>query len=145
MMSALDAFLTQHRDRIIGTVDTSYTGEHGLHETIERGEDLLKEADVVREKQILQKFFTELQKPHGLVAYGLNEVLNALKAGAVDMLIVSENIDSVTGRENFLEELEEEVKNYGTNLEVVSADTREGMQFEELGGIGAILRYNLTS
>lgn len=138
-----DYMHTDVKNRIIGTVDTSYTGEHGLHETIERGEDLLKEADVVREKQILQKFFTELQKPHGLVAYGLNEVLNALKAGAVELLIVNENIDSITGKENFLEELEEEVKNYGTTIEIVSADTREGMQFEELGGIGAILRYNL--
>ena len=73
---------------------TSYTGDNGLHETIEKGESLLKEASVIREKKILQKFFDELQKPHGLVAYGLNEVIVALESGAVDTVIISEDTTS---------------------------------------------------
>ncbi len=139
-----EAFIhTDVKNKIIGTVDTGYTGEPGLHETIARSEDLLKEADVTKEKKILQRFFDELPKPHGLVTYGLNEVMNALKAGSVEMLIVSEEIDAITGKTDFIEELEEEVKNYGTTIEIVSSDTREGFQFKELGGIGAILRYNI--
>lgn len=168
---------TEIAKKIIGTVDTSYTGEHGLHETLQRGEDLLREAGVTKEKKLLQKFFEELQKPHGLVVYGLNEVMKALEAGAVDVVIVSENLPTVyasyqcacgisdkfvsetqknkqicsdcnqqkklTEEREIIEELEERVKNYGSRLEVVSNDTREGMQFEEFAGIGAMLRYNI--
>lgn len=161
--------------KILGMVDTSYTDEHGLHETIERGESLLKEATVIKEKKILQSFFEELQKPHGLVAYGLNEVINVLESGAVETIIVSEDLTAkelelecrcgtkkkfVTkeekeicercnqlirklGERDIIEALEEKAKQYGSKLEVVSTDTREGRQFFELGGIGAILRYRI--
>jgi peptide chain release factor subunit 1 len=161
--------------KILGMVDTSYTGEHGLHETIEKGESLLKEASVIKEKKILQKFFDELQKPHGLVAYGLKEVIDALESGAVDTVIISEDTTSkeielecqcgtkkefVTkevkeicercnqvmqklGERDIIEAFEEKVKQYSSKLEVVSSETREGRQFFELGGIGAILRYRI--
>ncbi len=157
-------YLHEHvRKRILGTVDTSYTGEHGLHETLERGEELLKEADVIKEKKILQRFFNELQKTHGLVAYGMSEVLKALQMGAVDTVIISEALDKkvyeylegdekkisfskqegvLIGEKDIIEYFEEEVKNYGSKLEVVSADTREGQQFAEFG-IGAMLRYSV--
>ncbi len=161
--------------KILGMVDTSYTGDHGLHETIEKGESLLKEASVIKEKKILQKFFEELQKPHGLVAYGLNEVITALESGSVDTVIISEDTTSkeielecqcgtkkkfVTkeakeicercnqvlqklGERDIIEAFEEKVKQFSSKLEVVSSDTREGRQFFELGGIGAILRYRI--
>jgi len=161
--------------KILGMVDTSYTGEHGLHETIEKAESLLKEASVTREKKVLQRFFDELQKPQGLVVYGLNEVISALENGSVDTVIVSEDstakelelecqcgtkkefvikekreicercnqVMRKLGERDIIESLEEKTKQYGSKLEVVSSDTREGNQFFELGGIGAILRYRI--
>lgn len=131
------------RENIIGTVDTSYTGEHGLHETIERSEDLLKEASVTQEKKILQKFFNELQRPNGLVTYGLSEVKKAMEMGAVDTVILSDETDIKVDDKDVVEYFEEEVKNFGSELVVVSSDTREGSQFLQLGGIGAILRYRI--
>jgi peptide chain release factor subunit 1 len=165
------------KNKILGTVDTGYTGETGLHETLERGEDLIKEAGVIKEKKLLQKFFNELQKPAGLVSYGIKEVINALELGAVDTIIVSEGLImseveyececgmqkrfvtpekkkeqkcdtcgkplGIIGEKDVIEALEERVKNYGSKLDLVSADTREGSQFLELGGVGAFLRYNI--
>ncbi|MEM7819863.1 MAG: peptide chain release factor aRF-1 [Candidatus Aenigmatarchaeota archaeon] len=131
------------KKKIIGTVDTGYTGEYGLYETLEKSEDLLKETEVMKEKKILQKFFGELQKPHGLVTYGLNEVKRAMEIGAVDTVILSDTIDLKVGDKDIVEYFEEEVKKYGTNIIIVSSNTREGAQFLELGGIGAILRYNV--
>lgn len=164
MLLKEDFFHDIVRKKILGTVDTSYTGEHGLHETLERGEELLKEADVIKEKKILQRFFNELQRTNGLVAYGLNEVLKALQMGAVDTVIISEAFDkkayeyligdekkvsfskqsegALIGEKDLIEYFEEEVKNYGSKIEVVSSDTREGQQFAEFG-IGAFLRYNI--
>ncbi len=159
------------KKKIIGTVDTSYTGPHGLEETLERGEDLLKELGVTKEKLLLQKFFNELQKPHGLVTYGFAEVLKALEIGAVDMVIVSESCElrvkeyvnnegeskiiawkpgvvipseyKMIGDMDIIEFFEERVKKFGSRLEVVSAETREGLQFAHFGGAGALLRYSI--
>ncbi len=127
--------------KIIGQVDTSYTGEHGLHETIEKGSDLLKEASVTKEKKILQRFLQELQKPHGLSVYGMDKVKELLERGSVDTVIITEDVPlKIEGRDAF-EWFEEAVENHGSKLVVVSVDTREGQQFLALGGIGAFLRY----
>ncbi|MBI5347374.1 MAG: helix-turn-helix domain-containing protein [Candidatus Aenigmarchaeota archaeon] len=162
------------KKKILGTVDVGSTGEHGLHETIQRGEHLIKEAAIIQEKKILQQFFEGLQKGSA-VAYGLESVIKALEMGAVDMVIVTEDapyeelelecqcgtekrfvrvgkdvtcgkcgkLKKILGRKEIVEALEEAVKNYSTKLEVVSSETREGEQFSELGGIGAILRYEI--
>jgi len=163
------------KKKIIGIVDTSYTGEHGLHETIERGEDIIKEAGVIKEKKILQRFLEELQKGT-MVVYGLNETIKALEMGAVDTVLVSEGSTlkeyeyecscgiqkkivpeekknqlcatcgqplRILGERDIIDFFEEAVKNYGSKLEVVSADTREGEQFLALGGVGAFLRFQI--
>jgi peptide chain release factor subunit 1 len=170
-----DFLNTNVKKKIIGVIDTSYTGEYGLHETLERAEDLLKETSVTKEKMLLQRFFGELQKPNGMVAYGLKEVIDALEMGAVDTLIVSEDLEAkeiefqcgcgstrefvrkeaekqchkckmtkqILGERDVADALEQKVKEYGTKLEIVSSDTREGLQFKQLGGIGALLRYQI--
>jgi len=136
-----DFFHADVKKKILGTVDTSYTGDYGLQETLERGEDMIIESEVVKEKNLLQKFLTELQKPAGMVVYGLNETLKTLNTGAVDTIIVSEKAEfKIEGKEP-IDALEELVKNYRTKLAIVSADTREGEQFLALGGIGGFLRY----
>ena len=81
------------KQKILGTVDTSYTGEHGLEETIVKGEHLIKEAHIFKEKKLLERFFTELQKSSGLSLYKLDEVLKALDMGAVELLIIIEDIE----------------------------------------------------
>lgn len=157
------------KKKVMGTIDTSYTGDHGLQETVEKSDSLLKEAEVTKEKKLLQQFFTELQKPHGRVSYGVHDVIKKTEAGAVDRIIVSEATPlrayellrgeekkiifasskpsesgfSLIGEKDLPEYLEELAGNYGSKLIIVSADTREGRQFLELGGVGALLRYNI--
>lgn len=159
------------KKKIIGTVDTSYTGSFGVEETVERGSELLKEAAVVKEKNLLARFLTEMQKPHGLAVYGLDATIKALEAGQLDYMLFSESakykqiefecghkqlmpsekqaeicpVENVAKRINYQRDLadiiEEIVLNYGTKLTFVSADTREGQQFLALGGIGGFLRF----
>ena len=131
------------KKRVLGTVDTSYTGEHGLEETIVRGEDLIKEASIFKEKKILQRFLNELPRPGGLAVHGLGGVQKALELGAVDTVILSEKFPNQVEGKDPIEYFEEKVENYGTKLVVVSDQTREGVQFRELGGIGAFLRYRV--
>ncbi len=155
----------QIRDKVLGTVDTAYTGEFGLQEMIERGEDLIKEASIYKEKKILERFFAELRKQKPLATYGIDQTMKALSMGAVDTILLSEATDIVelideNGNSKFVYEnkidgekyvkkiplidvIDEKAAQFGTKVEIISRDTREGEQFYELGGIGAILRYEI--
>jgi len=83
------------RDKIIGTVDTGYTGEQGIRELMEKSADLLKDVRYLEEKKLVQSFLQELGKDTGLVAYGQKEVLRALEQGAVKTLLLSEELDVI--------------------------------------------------
>jgi peptide chain release factor subunit 1 len=78
---------------VMGVVNTSYMGIPGLQEAVDKAEDLMKQAAIVKEKQLLERFFSEFAKDSGLAVYGLREVAQALKAGSVEMLLVSESFD----------------------------------------------------
>jgi len=164
------------RKKVLGIVDTSYTGMQGLQEIIQRGESLIQEASAVREKAIMQDFFEHLKKDDGLSIYGLDEVKSALNYGAVKTLLISEGYDwvrvkltcqcgnkierdikpdsvqkcpkcksemKVEETKELIDVLSEQAKNLGSEVEMISVDSREGEQFKEIGGVGAILRYKL--
>jgi len=78
------------RKKIISVQDTGYADEHGLHELVERASGAFAKASVAKEKELVQRFLEHLKKSTGMVAYGLEAVLNALERGAVDTLLVSE-------------------------------------------------------
>lgn len=80
---------------VLGVVDTSYGGGPGLQELVDRSEDLLKEASVMHEKKILDRFFGEFAKDSGIGVYGLHEVMEAARAGNMEMLLISDGFDWV--------------------------------------------------
>jgi peptide chain release factor subunit 1 len=125
------------KEKVLGIKDVSYTGEPGLEELAKRSQDLLKEAAIVHERKLLERFFAELQK-NGMVAYGEENVYKAIRAGAVDKLLISEALE-----EKKAEKLTDEAANYGTTVELISTDTQEGQQFKMIGGVGALLRFKI--
>ena len=80
------------KQKILGVVDTSYTGEYGLDETLVRAQDLIKESSIAKEKNLIKDFFSALQKPEGFAVYGLAETISATKLGAVSKIIVTEGL-----------------------------------------------------
>ena len=83
------------KNKIIATVDTSYTGEPGIREVIDKSADILDNLDVMHEKNQVQRFLKELKEDEGLCSYGEKEVRNNLIMGAVDTLLLSEDLTSV--------------------------------------------------
>lgn len=86
------------QEKVISVVDTSYVGEYGLEETVNRSEDALQEASVMKEKKILMRFFNELGKDSGLAVYGVKETMDALKTGSMEVLLLSEKLDWVKAK-----------------------------------------------
>ena len=130
-------FLTAElKNKIIGIKDLSYTGEFGLQELLEKSQDILAKEEVAAEKKIMGRFFTLLSTKPRMVSYGKDEVMRLLKMGAVDVLLLSEDLDDQT-----IDEFEIEAKNVSTEVIIISTETREGVQLRDMGKIGAILRY----
>lgn len=83
------------KDKVITTIDTSYTGEEGIREVISKSADVLDNLDIMHEKNLVQKFIKELTKEKGLFSYGEDEVRRNLVMGAVDTLLLSEDLTSM--------------------------------------------------
>ena len=62
--------------------------------------------------------------------------MNKLKLGAVNKLLLSDDLD-----EEKIDEFEEEARKLGTKVVIISTETREGVQLREIGMVAAILRY----
>ena len=167
------------KKKVITTVDTSYTGEFGIREVIDKSMDVLTEIDVMREKKLVQRFLHELINDNGLASYGEKEVRKNLQMGAVEILLLSEDLNSkrisyecsvcghtseyttknsesevektcnscnekmkVVESKDVIDDFVEMSEEVGSEVEIVSTETEEGMQLlRAFGGIGAVLRY----
>jgi peptide chain release factor subunit 1 len=126
------------KKKIIAIKDLSYTGEFGLEELLEKSQDVLAQEDVMEEKKIVGKFLELLATKQNMVAYGEADVMNKLKMGVVDTLLLSEDLS-----ENKIEEFEKAAQQVGTEIRIISTQTREGAQLRDLGKVAAILRYEV--
>jgi peptide chain release factor subunit 1 len=132
-------FITNElRKKIIGIKDLSYTGEFGLQELLDKSEDILAKESVMDEKKIMNKFFELLAKTPGKVSYGETDVMVNLKNGVVDVLLLSTELE-----DDKIEEFEEQAKLFGTEVSMISTETREGVQLRDIGKVAAILRYEV--
>jgi peptide subunit release factor 1 (eRF1)/intein/homing endonuclease len=84
----------QIQKKVLGIKDVSYTDEYGLKELVNRSQDLLEKTALAKEREIMQRFFSELGKG-GNVVYGLEETYSALEKGAIEALLISEDLDLV--------------------------------------------------
>lgn len=137
--------LIDQRLTVIKAVDTNYGGRNGLNQAIELSEDVLRDVRFSKEKKVLQTFFSQLNTNSGMVCYGFTATISLLEAGAIESLIVFENLDCEYKDELFIDWIAENYKNYGCSLIFVSDKSGEGTQFVEgFGGLGGILRYKIN-
>ena len=80
------------KQKIIGTIDTSYTDEFGIREMMQKAGEIMKDLDIIKEKQLVNKFLKEASTG-GLATYGEKQVRQALLEGKVDTLLLSEELE----------------------------------------------------
>mmetsp|Transcript_21892 Transcript_21892/g.65636 ORF Transcript_21892/g.65636 Transcript_21892/m.65636 type:complete len:329 (-) Transcript_21892:112-1098(-) len=78
---------------VIKTVDVSYGGEIGFNQAIELSAETLGSVKLVQEKRLLQKYFDEISQDTGKYCFMVNDTLRALELGAVETLVVWDNLD----------------------------------------------------
>jgi len=80
---------------VIKMVDVSYGGENGFNQAIELSADTLGTVKLLKEKKLLQKFMDEISQDTGKYCFGVEDTMKALDLGAVENLIIWENLDTL--------------------------------------------------
>ncbi|KAL0322081.1 UNVERIFIED_CONTAM: Eukaryotic peptide chain release factor subunit-3 [Sesamum calycinum] len=74
-------------------IDVSYGGENGFNQAIELSAEILSNVKFIQEKRLIGKFFEEISQDTGKYVFGVDDTIKALEMGAVETLIVWENLD----------------------------------------------------
>jgi len=164
-------FDSKINDKILGFFDIQYGGEAGFYEAIEVSAGVLKNSRLLREQNILSKFF-DLIATDGAYCYSPSWTMASLENGSVDLLLLCEELKEIRFElisktdplekkvvykedENsvfegydigsacpLLDWILEHHNDFGTNIELVSSASSIANQFiQGFGGIGGILRF----
>ena len=71
--------------------DVGYSNESGIRELVDNAGDLMGEIELDSERQIANRFLSELIKSQPKATYGEQMLRHALEQGAVDTLLISES------------------------------------------------------
>ncbi len=127
--------------------NTSWGGVKGIREVIKRGAliEALKAHDIVVEEKLLDEFMYYLSKDSRYVAYGLENVENAIKARAVKKLMIISDLVRHPNEElrKKIEELLKMAEKQKAEIKIFSSIYDTKIRLKNLGGIAAILRYPL--
>lgn len=86
-------FDTRLRSKILKLVDVSQGGENGFNQAIELSSEILSGIKFIQERRLLSKYFEEIDLDTGKYVSGVDDTLKALKMGAIETLIVWDNLD----------------------------------------------------
>lgn len=130
---------TTLKDKVIAVKDLGNTDPSGLRELVDLSQDALAEQEVTKQKKILDTFFTTLAKEPEKVTYGDKDTEQRLNEGSVKILILSKSLP----RDKILQ-FKELAKQTSVEIHIVTNETAEGVQFDNLGGVGSILRFAMA-
>lgn len=88
-----DMFDPRLQGKILKIVDISYGGENGFNQAIELSAEVLSNVKFIQEKKLIGRYFDEISQDTGKYCFGVADTLKALEMGAVETLIVWENLD----------------------------------------------------
>ncbi|MCS7143659.1 MAG: peptide chain release factor aRF-1 [Archaeoglobaceae archaeon] len=127
--------------KVLGLFDVGYTDESGLYELVEKAKDLLSEVDLVKEKALMNRFLYEISRD-GLAVYGEDEIRKFLELGAVDILLVSEELryERVRYRcPSCGRELLMTLRDKSSSRQICE---REGLEMEEIERVDVVLELS---
>eukprot|EP01099_Mayorella_cantabrigiensis_P004070 TRINITY_DN305_c0_g1_i1.p1 TRINITY_DN305_c0_g1~~TRINITY_DN305_c0_g1_i1.p1 ORF type:complete len:451 (-),score=126.09 TRINITY_DN305_c0_g1_i1:274-1575(-) len=136
-LSLSDMFDPRLAAKVIKIVDVSYGGENGFNQAIELCGEALANVKFIQEKKLITAYFDEIAQDTGKYVFGVEDTLKGLEIGAIETLIVWENLEvmryllknPVTGDEkviHLLKDQEKDPKHFNdeatsTELEIVES------------------------
>jgi peptide chain release factor subunit 1 len=80
---------------LLKLVDTQCAGRECVREVLDKSSEAVKNMCEPEEKRIMQRLLTQLGKQDGLAIIGLDLVLEALKNGEVEVVLVTDSTDMI--------------------------------------------------
>jgi len=125
--------------------NVSMGGWPGVQELSKRDiiRDILRDLEVVKAQNIIEEFMKLLSTNDSYVAYGINEVEEAVKNNAVSKLVIAESMFRQYEDRKRLEKILDEAARKKAEIIIAPYDSQVEKQVIGLGGIIAILRFPL--
>ena len=126
----------------------SSVGNNAVDEVLKRPEvkEVLSQLRFAKEMKLVEELLFEISKKRN-AAYGFKEVENASHAGAVKLLLVTDKlIKKMREKEDYdlLDNVIKLVDSMDGEISIISSEHDGGKRLDGLGGIGAILRYQIS-
>jgi peptide chain release factor subunit 1 len=82
------------QNNVIAVLDSSYSGSEGVREIIDKVNEqgIMAEYRSMEEKKIVKNFMSEVYTGKGLGIYGIFDVINSLKNGYADLVLVTDDM-----------------------------------------------------
>ena len=118
---------------------TGSVGHAGIQEVLKNGliESLSKDAKIAKEAALVNKLLEQIGKSSNTVTYGKKQVITASNMGAVEKLLVLEDLV----RDKKIQNIMNTVENMGGVVTIISSQHDAGQQLKALGSLAAFLRY----
>jgi len=127
-------------DRAV-VVETRRIGRGAVQEVVGKGalEKLMGDIQLSREVKMMDDVLLRISQ-EGAVAYGIKEVRDAIGYGAVEQVLIADNLL----RDAQVIQLIEDAETMRATIVVLSSEFEPGERLVALGGIAALLRYRLA-
>ena len=121
--------------------DTSSIGRSGFQEVLRRGsvKSVLESSRIAREALLIEDLFREIATD-GKAAYGIKEVETARNYGAIEKLLVLDEL----ARRGKVDEIMREVADARGKVVIFSSEFEPGDRLRSLGGVAALLRFKIV-
>jgi protein pelota len=122
--------------------DAASIGRSGFQEVLRRGavKSVLESSRIAKETKLIEDLFREIATD-GKAAYGIKEVQTAVNYGAVEHLLVLDEM----ARRGRADEIMREVGNARGKVVIFSSEFEPGERLRSLGGVAALLRFKISS
>lgn len=122
--------------------DASSVGRSGFQEVLRRGavKTVLESSRIAQEAKLIEELFREIATD-GRAAYGLKEVQMAVNYGAVERLLVLDEM----ARRGDMDQMMREVGDARGKVVVFSSEFEPGDRLRSLGGVAALLRFKVSN
>jgi protein pelota len=124
--------------------DTSSIGMSGFQEVLRRGavDRIMEESRIARESSLMDELLREMALG-GKVAYGMDEVKTAIDYGAVETLLIADELLRLEREAGNIDAMIQEVEHAQGSMVVFSTEFEPGQKLHSLGGIAAMLRFKI--
>jgi peptide chain release factor subunit 1 len=138
------------QDKILATLDTSYSGSEGIREAFMKAQEVLSDFRLSEEKKLVERLFREINNRTGLGVYGLQDIIKLLKNNVVDTLLITDDtnlyrLEITCNRcKNIQEEIIEQPKLIGRKTELLNKSCPACKSMDQVGISQDIVDYLST-